>query len=33
LSLFHEGRMGLARYMKQYNIDNGNVYVPVPAKK
>ena len=33
LSLFHEGRMGLARVMKQYNIDNGNVYVPVPAKK
>merc|ERR1711871_1486739 len=33
LSLFHEGRMGLARYMKQYNIDNGHVYVPVPAAK
>ena len=32
LSLFHEGRMGLARVMKQYNIDNGHIYVPEPSK-
>jgi hypothetical protein len=32
LSLFHEGRMGLARFLKQRNIDNGNLYVP-PAPK
>lgn len=31
LSLFHEGRMGLARMFKQYNIDNGHVYVPPKA--
>ncbi len=28
LSLFHEGRMGLARMFKQYNVDRGVVYVP-----
>ena len=31
LSLFHEGRMGLARMFKQYNVDNGHVYVPPKA--
>jgi len=31
LSLFHEGRMFLARSFKQYNVDNGYVYQPPTA--
>ena len=31
LSLFHEGRMGLTRVFKQYNVDRGHVYVPPKA--
>jgi hypothetical protein len=31
LSLFHEGRMGLARMFKQRNLDSGNVYVDPKA--